>query len=101
MFDRKTKREPEEIVELDDEKSGFVLEPAQVEVGSGYAISVSYDENDEQIVDVKTYGVVDVAKLRKDIEHFYPKAQIRNLCEAPTVTVVKKRKRKKISKRKH
>jgi hypothetical protein len=92
MTDRKPKREPESIIELDDEKLGFVLEPTQVELGSGYSVSVSYDEEDNPIVDVKTFGIVDVAKLRKDIERVYPKAQIRNLCETPSVSIVKKRK---------
>ena len=53
MPDRKHKRQQGSFIELDSEELGFVLEPTQIEVGSGYAISVSYDENEKQIVDVK------------------------------------------------
>ncbi len=99
MPERKHRREPENIIELDREELGFVLEPAQVEVGSGYAISVSYDEDENPIIDVKTYGKVDVAKLRKEIKRVYPNAQIRRLSQTPSVTIVRKRRSK--SKAKH
>jgi len=94
MPERKRRREPENLIEVDREELGFVLEPRQVEVGSGYAVSVSYDENENPIIDVKTYGEVDIAKLRKDIERVYPNAQIRQLSQTRSVTVVKKRKGK-------
>jgi len=94
MPERKRRREPENLIEIDREELGFVLEPTQVEVGSGYAISVSYDEDENPIIDVKTYGEVDIAKLRKDIERVYPNAQIRQLSQTRSVTVVKKRKSK-------
>lgn len=100
MPERKHKREPENPIEVDREELGFVLEPRQVEVGSGYAVSVSYDENENPIIDVKTYGEVDIAKLRKDIERVYPNAQIRQLSQTRSVTVVKKRKGKSKVKKK-
>jgi hypothetical protein len=94
MAEKKHKRESESLVELDSEELGFVLEPTQVEVGSGYTVSVSYDENEKPIIDVKTYGEVDIAKLRKEIEQIFPNAQIRQLKQTQSVTIVKKRKRK-------
>ena len=100
MPERKHKRGPKSFIELDSEELGFVLEPTQVEVGSGYAISLSYDENEKPIVDVKTYGEVDIAKIRKEIERVFPNAQIRRLNQTDAVTIVKKRKRKRTTKRK-
>jgi len=94
MAERKSKRESENPVELDSEELGFVLEPTQVEVGSGYTVSVSYDENEKPIVDVKTYGEVDVTKLRREIERAFPNAKIRQLNQTRSVAIVKKRKRK-------
>jgi len=94
MPERKHKREPERFIELDSEDLGFVLEPTQVEVGSGYTVSVSYDEEDKPIVDVKTYGEVDTAKLRREIERMFPNAEIRQL-DKPQSIIVRKRKRKR------
>ncbi|MCD6431400.1 hypothetical protein J7L33_01670 [Candidatus Bathyarchaeota archaeon] len=94
MPERKHKREPERFIELDSEDLGFVLEPTQVEVGSGYTVSVSYDEEDKPIVDVKTYGEVDTAKLRREIEKMFPNAEIRRL-DKPQSIIVRKRKRKR------
>jgi len=94
MAEKKHKRESESLIELDSEELGFVLEPTQIEVGSGYTVSVSYDENENPIIDVKTYGEVNISKLRKEIEKIFPNAQIRQLNQTQTVTIVKKRKRK-------
>lgn len=94
MPERKHKREPERFIELDSEDLGFVLEPTQIEVGSGYTVSVSYDEEDKPIVDVKTYGEVDTARLRREIERMFPNAEIRQL-DKPQSIIVKKRKRKR------
>jgi hypothetical protein len=100
MPERKHKREPERFIELDSEELGFVLEPTQIEVGSGYTISVSYDENEKQIVDVKTYGEVDISRIRREIERAFPKAQIRQLNQPRSVTIVKRRRRKRQIKKK-
>jgi hypothetical protein len=100
MSERKHKCVPGSFIELDSEEPGFVLEPTQVEVGSGYTISISYDENEKPIVDVKTYGEVDIAKLRKEVERVFPNAQIRQLNQTQSVTVVKKCRRKHPIKRK-
>ncbi|MDI6805823.1 MAG: hypothetical protein QMD20_04050 [Candidatus Bathyarchaeia archaeon] len=95
MVERKQKHETQSIIELEAEESGFVLEPAQVEVGSGFTVFVSYDENEKPIIDVKTYGEVNLTKLRREIERIFPNAKIRQLTQTSTVTVVKKRKKKK------
>lgn len=97
MAERKQKHEAGAHVKIGEEEIGFELEPAQVEVGSGYTVSISYEE-DTPVVDVKTYGEVDIAKLRKEIQRIFPDAKIRHLNQAATVTVAKKRKRKKLKK---
>ncbi|MEM2912486.1 MAG: hypothetical protein QW146_08285 [Candidatus Bathyarchaeia archaeon] len=90
MSERKHKREPAIPIELSGENLEFVLEPAKIEIGSGYAISLNYDEEGNPIVDVRTYGKVDSAKLMKQIACLYPNAHIRQLSQEPTVTIVKK-----------
>lgn len=91
MAERKQKRETHGI-ELETEESSFILEPTQVEVGSGYTLSINYNEEEKPIIDVKTYGEVDIPKLRREIERIFPNAQIRQLAQAHTIKVVKKRK---------
>lgn len=94
MSERKHKREPANPIELNREDLGFILEPAKIEIGLGYVISLNHDEEGNPIVDIKTYGKVDTAKLKKEIERLYPNAQIRQLSQEPTVTIVKKGKRR-------
>lgn len=93
MVEKKHKKELMGRIELEMDDLGFVLEPTQVEVGSGYTVSVSYDENEKPIVDIKTYGKVNMVKLQKEIRKAFPDAKIRNLNNAGTVTIVKKRKK--------
>ncbi len=100
MSNRKDKHEPENFVELDTEEYGFVLKPTQIEVGLGYSISVRHDENGKLIVDVKTYGEVDYAKIRKEINRVFPNAQIKQLNQTRSVTIVKRRRRKHLAKKK-
>lgn len=96
MVEKRPKRETTTPVGLDlAENLGFILEPAKIEIGSGYALSLSYDEDGNPIVDVKTYGDVDLSKIKRDIERLYPNAQIRQLNQEATVTVVRKRKCKR------
>jgi hypothetical protein len=99
MAERKSKRESENL-ELESEQLGFILEPAQIEVGSGYTLSVSYDDNEKPIIDVKTYGTVDIPKLRREIERVFPHAKIRRLNETQSVTIIKRRKGKQKHKKK-
>jgi hypothetical protein len=93
MAERKHKRVSEDVTEL-DEDAGIVLEPTQIELGSGYSLAVSYDENEKPLVDIKTYGQVDVTRLRREIEGIFPNAQIRQKGQPQTVTVAKKNKKK-------
>ncbi|MEM1566786.1 MAG: hypothetical protein QW510_06900 [Candidatus Bathyarchaeia archaeon] len=96
MSEKKQKRETPSHVELSlPEDLGFILEPAKIEIGSGYTVSLTYDEEGKPIVDVKTYGDVDSAKIKRDIERLYPNAQIRHINEEPTVTIVRKSQRKR------
>lgn len=100
MSERKRKHETRSFIKLESEELGFVLEPTQIEVGSGYTISVSYDENEKPVVDVKTYGEVDMSKIRREIERVFPNSQIRQLNQTGSVTVVRKRRRKRLIKKK-
>jgi hypothetical protein len=99
MAERKNKRGSENAVTLDSEEVSFILEPNHVEVGSGYTVAVNYDEDERPIVDVKTYGQVDIAQLRRDIGRAFPNAQIRRLNQARSVTVAKAKKRKEKTRR--
>ncbi len=55
---------------------------------SGYSMSVSYDEAGKPVVQVKTYGGVDEAELRRDIEQKYPGAKIEGLEKKPLIRIV-------------
>jgi hypothetical protein len=92
MAERKHKRETESEVDIDE--SGFILEPTQVEVGSGYTLSINYDENENPIINIKTYGHVDMPKIRKEIEKLFPNAKITQQDQSCAITVSKKHKRK-------
>ena len=67
---------------------GFLFGREPVEGGSGYSISVTYDEKGKPVVQVKTYGDVDVAELRRDIEQRYPGARIEGLEKKPLIRIV-------------
>jgi len=58
------------------------------EGGSGYSISVTYDEKGKPVVKVQAHGDVDVAELRRDIEQRYPGAKIEGLEKQPLIRVV-------------
>jgi hypothetical protein len=70
-----------------DEKD-FLLGEGTGRSGSGYSISVSYDQAGKPVVQVKTHGDIDVAELRKDIEQRYPGARIEGLEKKPLIRVV-------------
>jgi hypothetical protein len=95
MAERKNKRETEELEEIETEENDFLIQPAQVEVGSGYTMSVSYDEHDKPIIDVKTYGEVNLSHLRREILRAFPDAQIRQLNQSRSILVAKKHKKKR------
>jgi hypothetical protein len=93
LAERKSKREAN--IEVEPEEISFILEPTQVELGSGYTLSINYDENEKPIVNIKTYGEVDLTQIKKEIERLFPNAQIRQTIPTQTITIVKKSKRKK------
>jgi hypothetical protein len=94
LSQRKIKREDSPLA-FDIEETGFVAKPAKVEIGSGYAVAVGYDENNEPVIDVKTYGTVNMSSVRKELESLFPNARIRHLNGASPVTVVKRAKRRR------
>lgn len=85
MPERRRKRRFFDIFGFGEEEFPFG-QPA--EGGSGYSISVSYDERGKPVVRVETYGDVDVAELRKDIEQRYPGARIEGLEKQPLIRIV-------------
>ena len=65
--------------------------------GSGYSISITYDEKGKPVVQVKTQGDVDTAQLRKDIEQRYPGARIEGLEKKPLIRIIDDEEEKKKS----
>jgi len=91
MSERKRKRRgPFDILGFgeDDFLFGSELEPTKGKSGSGYSMSVTYDEKGKPIVKVETYGEVDVSELRRDIQQRYPGAKIEGLEKQPLIKVV-------------
>ena len=83
MKDKKRKRGFFNLFdEMDEFMKGFEPETGS---GSGYSISVTYDEYGRPIVDVKTYGEVDKKALKKELEKSYPGAKIKGLEEKPLI----------------
>jgi hypothetical protein len=89
MFKRKRGKGPfdlfDELLGFDEE-SLFSGEPAGG--GSGYSISVTYDQSGKPVVRVKTHGNIDEAELRRSLEEQYPGARIEGLNKKPLVTFV-------------
>ncbi len=83
---KRKKREIFDLFDFGEEDLLFGQEPARG--GSGYSISVTYDEDGKPLVKVKTRGDVDAAELRKDIEQRYPGARIEGLEKRPLIRVV-------------
>jgi len=101
MSERKNKRVSQtENVEEDSEETTFLVEPTPVEIGAGYTVAVSHDENEREVIDVKTYGQVDMSRLRKEIQRVFPDAEIRRFNQADSVTVVRTGKKKNKSRKK-
>jgi len=100
MAEHKQKRTTEHLTETETEEQGFLLEPTQVELGAGYTVNVKYDENENPIVNVKTYGKVDMNQLKKEIMRAYPNAQIQQISQSQQpVIVTKKHKKPNIKKK--
>jgi len=100
MTERKEKRTSETGIEVDSEDAHFVIEPSHVEIGAGYTVAVSHDADERQVIDVKTYGQVDIAHLRREIARAFPNAEIRRFNQSHSVTVVRSEKRKNKGRRK-
>ena len=92
MPERKRKKEIFDLFNFGEEDFLFGREPAGA--GSGYSISVTYDEGGTPLVKVEVHGDVDVAELRRDIERRYPGARIEGLEKKPLIRVVGEEKEK-------
>jgi len=75
MPERKRKKRFFDLFGFNEEDFLFGREPTGG--GSGYSMSVTYDERGKPVVQVKTYGDVDTAELRRDIEKRYPGPRLR------------------------
>ena len=85
----KRKRKKKGVFDLFDfgeEDSMFGREPTRG--GSGYSISVTYDNSGTPLVKVKTHGGVDVTELRRDITQRYSGARIEGLEKKSLIRVV-------------
>lgn len=89
MSERKNKRESENIVEVEAEETNVVLEPTQLEIGSGYTLAVRFDEDQRPVVAVKTYGQVDLAQISREIARIFPDARIRHTNETRSVRMAR------------
>jgi hypothetical protein len=89
MVEKKQEKELLKHIGFEMEDISFILEPAQVEVGSGYTVSVNYDENEKQVIDVKIYGEVNVVKMKRQIRKAFPNATIRNINDSGSVSIIK------------
>ena len=96
MPEKKRKKPFFDIFGFDEEDFLFGREPA--EGGSGYSIPVMYDEKGKPVIQVKTYGNVDTAELRRDIEQRYPGARIEGLEKKPLIRIVDEREQKEKAK---
>lgn len=84
-----------------EEETSFIImeEPKPLEIGSACSFSLEYDNGGTPLIRVKTYGNVDITKLRQMILERYPEAKLR-ISETPKIEVHKpakpKRKRKRL-----
>lgn len=88
MSDRKRKKRFFQLFGFDEEDFLPGQEKAGRESRTGYSISVTYDDAGKPVVHVMTYGDVDEAGLRKDIEKRYPEAKIEGLEKKPLIRIV-------------
>jgi hypothetical protein len=100
MSERKSKRVSDAENVEDSEEATFLVEPTHVEVGAGYTVAVSHDEHEREVIDVKTYGQVDMSLLREEIKRVFPDAEIRRFNQADSVTVVRTGKKKSKNRKK-
>jgi hypothetical protein len=100
MTNRKTKRPIAYPVETTMTEHSFFLEPAQVEIGSGYTLKINYDENEGAVLDIKTYGQVDTTWLRHELKRTFPKIHVHRLRQAIPGTVSKVTKQAQVTHKK-
>jgi len=93
MSERKRRRRFFDLFGFGEED--FLFEGEPTGGGSGYSISVTYDERGKPVVQVKTYGDVDTAELRRDIEKRYPGAKIEGLEKKPLIRIIDEEEEKK------
>jgi len=93
MPERKRKKRFFNLFGFGEEDSLFEGEPTRG--GSGYSISVTYDDKGKPVVQVKTYGNVDTAELHRDIEKRYPGARIEGLEKKPLIRIIDEEEEKK------
>jgi Flp pilus assembly secretin CpaC len=91
MIEGKHRRGSEGTGDSRPESTGLLLTPTQIEVGSGYTVAISYDEDEKQIVNVKTYGEIDAAKLQREIRRVFPKAKIKQVRNAAHAAKTRKK----------
>jgi len=84
--ERRRKRKLSDIFDFGEED--FLSGSRPLVGGSGYSMSVTYDEKGKPVVKVQTYGEFDAAELRRDIEGKYPGARIEGLEKQPLIRVV-------------
>jgi hypothetical protein len=94
MSMRKKRQHSENSIEVETEDNDFVLEPTQIEVGSGYTLAVHYDEDQRPTVAVKTYGQVDIIQVKREILRIFPDAEVRHTHHTKSVKIVKASKEK-------
>ena len=86
MPERKRKRRFFDLFSFGEEDFLFGGEPTGG--GSGYSISVIYDEKGKPEVHVKTHGDIDTTELRRGIEKRYPGAKIEGLEKKPLIRII-------------
>ena len=96
---RKDARRESDANRFRSEDQGYLLKPAKIEVGSGYTFSVRYGENENPVIDLKTYGNVSINRIVKEIRRAFPEAQIRKINGLQTFVAVKRRKSRNIERK--
>ena len=97
MPEKKKKRGFFDIFDFSEED--FLFDDSSQSSGSGYSISVTYDEHGKPVVRVKTHGNVNVSELKRDLEERYPDARIEGLEKKPLIRIVGERKEVKKEKK--
>ncbi|MEM2917108.1 MAG: hypothetical protein QXN63_01975 [Candidatus Bathyarchaeia archaeon] len=95
MMPEKKRRRDIWDIDFEEEEEEFPWEREPIGVGSGYSMSITYDDDGKPTVHVKTYGNVNKAQLRKEIEQRYPEAHIVGLETEPLIRIVNEKEKEK------